>query len=72
MFGQHYCLCMLLEGIDISSWTGGTEVPHMCQKCEVKNHHYGHLPPKKIDTLIHDWWDTVHIDLKGPYHIDAL
>jgi hypothetical protein len=42
----------------------------ICQKCKVRNHHYGHLPPKEIDILIP--WDTVHIDLKGPYHITAL
>jgi hypothetical protein len=42
----------------------------VCQKCKVRSRRYGHLPPKEIDTLIP--WDSVHIDLKGPYHITAL
>jgi len=42
----------------------------ICQKCKVRNHRYGYLPPKEIDNLTP--WDTVHIDLKGPYHITAL
>jgi Integrase core domain. len=41
----------------------------MCQKCKVNR--YAHLPPpKEIDVLTP--WSSVHIDLKGPYHITAL
>jgi hypothetical protein len=43
----------------------------ICQKCKVRNHCYGHLPPKEINVLT-PWDSSVHINLKGPYHITAL
>jgi hypothetical protein len=40
-----------------------------CQKFKKRSRKYGHLPPKEVDQLIP--WDTVNVDLIGPYKILA-
>jgi hypothetical protein len=40
-----------------------------CQKFKKRNHKYGHLPPKEVGEL--KPWDTVCVDLIGPYKILA-
>ena len=40
-----------------------------CQKFKSRKRKYGHIPPKNVGTL--PPWDTVHVDLIGPYSITA-
>ena len=40
-----------------------------CQKFKSRKRKYGHVPPKNVGTLTP--WDTVHVDLIGPYSITA-
>ena len=40
-----------------------------CQKHKPRRNKYGHLPPKNVGDLIP--WDTVHVDLIGPYSLTA-
>ena len=37
----------------------------ICQKNKKRKVKYGHVPPKEVGTLVP--WDTVHVDLIGPY-----
>ena len=41
----------------------------VCQKGKKRKRKYGHLPPKNVGTLTP--WDTVHVDLIGPYSLSA-
>ena len=57
-------------------WNGmKNQATEFCKKCEVCQAHkprkvrYGHLPPKNVGQLIP--WKTVHVDLVGPYSINA-
>jgi hypothetical protein len=53
-----------------------TQAAEFCKKCKVCQKHklkrtkYGQLPPKNIGDLLVPW-ETVHIDLIGPYSINA-
>jgi len=40
-----------------------------CQRHNKRKRKYGKLPPKNIDNLIP--WQTVHVNLNGPYSITA-
>ena len=40
-----------------------------CQRLKKRKIKYGHLPPKNIGEL--KPWDTVHVDLIGPYTVDV-
>ena len=40
-----------------------------CQKFKSRKRKYGHIPPKNVGTLTP--WDTVHVDIIGPYSIMA-
>ena len=41
----------------------------VCQKHKPRRKKYGYLPPKNVEELTP--WDTVHVDLIGPYAITA-
>ena len=41
----------------------------VCQKGKKRKRKYGHLPPKNVGELTP--WDTVHVDLIGPYSLSA-
>ena len=53
-----------------------TQAAEFCKKCKVCQKHklkrtkYGQLPPKNIGDLLVPW-ETVHIDLIGPYSVTA-
>ena len=40
-----------------------------CQKFKKRTRYYGKLPPKQVENLVP--WDTVCVDLVGPYSIKA-
>ena len=42
---------------------------NMCQKYKKRSTKYGHLPPKEVESL--DPWNTVCVDLIGPYSLKA-
>ena len=42
---------------------------NICQKGKKRKRKYGHLPPKQVEQL--EPWDTVHVDLIGPYSLSA-
>jgi hypothetical protein len=57
-------------------WKGiSTQCITFCRKCKVcqqfkkRQRKYGQLPPKNIGKLVP--WDTVHVDLIGPYYLTA-
>jgi len=57
-------------------WKGmSNQATTFCKRCEVCQKHktrkrkYGQLPPKYVGDLVP--WNTVHVDLIGPYSIDA-
>ena len=57
-------------------WKGmKTQIRDFCKRCSVcqrgkkRKRKYGHLPPKNVDDLVP--WETVHVDLIGPYSLTA-
>ena len=60
----------------VAYWKGmAKQITLFCMKCEICQRHkkrkrkYGKLPPKNVGELIP--WQTVHVDLIGPYSITA-
>ncbi len=57
-------------------WKGmATQCSNLCKRCSVcqkfksRKRKYGQLPPRNVGELVP--WDTVHIDLIGPYSLTA-
>ena len=57
-------------------WKGmATQCNNLCKKCSVcqqfksRKRKYGQLPPRNVGELVP--WDTVHVDLIGPYSLTA-